>query len=217
MKSINNQYGYWDNVYYKKTFTHPLNVKKFQALVDHESKILDIGCGYGRTCEQLYRLGYKSISGVDSSRKMIERGRNLYPHLDLLSSRSKKLPFESGSFDVVILFAVLTCIPTNEGQIGLIKEIHRILIPGGLIYVSDYWLQDNSRNEERYTNYAKKYQLYGVFELDDGVILRHHDRKWIETLLAGYETIACNDIEVVTMNGNAASAFQYLGKTRDYF
>ena len=37
-----------------------------------EDRILDIGCGAGRTTIALYRLGYSKVRGVDLSRGMIE-------------------------------------------------------------------------------------------------------------------------------------------------
>ena len=38
-----------------------------------EDRILDIGCGAGRTTIALYRLGYLNVQGMDLSKGMIER------------------------------------------------------------------------------------------------------------------------------------------------
>jgi SAM-dependent methyltransferase len=60
------------------------------------------------------------------------------------------LPFCDRSFDAVVLFTVLTCIPFDEDQIALLAEIRRTLRPGGLLYISDLLLNSDERNIERY-------------------------------------------------------------------
>ncbi len=208
---IDNQKDYWDSVSSCKTFTHPLEKEKFQFYVSKVAKILDFGCGYGRTCDELYNLGYLKITGVDSSKKMVERGLNDFPHLCLETCEGGALPFESNTFDAIILFAVLTCIPTNDGQQALIKELHRILRPGGIIYISDYWLQIDERNLERYSEFEAKFGQYGVFELPEGAIVRHHSKEWISTLLKDFKLLDMFDCEFTTMNGNQSSCFQFFG------
>jgi hypothetical protein len=43
--------------------------------------------------------------------------------------------------------------------------------------------------------------------------VRHHDPKWIESLTSDFTTVALDELEVVTMNGNPAKAFQWFGIT----
>lgn len=176
------------------------------------SSILDVGCGYGRLCHELNELGYKNVVGIDMSDKMIQEGRNLFPHLDLQCFVSQDIPVKDCSFDVVIMFAVLTCIPTDKRQRDLINSVMRVLKPNGHIHVSDYFLQDDQRNQVRYDAYNKKYNVYGVFELEDGVVLRHHSRQWIATLLSPFNQISLNEMMAPTMNGNQSKIFQYWGK-----
>lgn len=212
MKTLDNQFEYWDSVSSSKTFTHPVDIDRFHSVVSSKANILDFGCGYGRTCDELYRLGFRNIIGVDSSQMMIERGYKEYPHLNLQTLKNNNIPYDQDAFDAIILFAVLTCIPTNEGQRALISEIYRVLRPGGIIYISDYWLQSNERNFNRYDKFKDKYGIYGVFELPEGTIVRHHDKDWILSLLGDFITVELFDIEVATMNGNTSLGFQYFGR-----
>src|SRR5262249_33847340 len=117
----------------------------------------------------------------------------------------------AASVDGVLLFAVLTCIPGNEGQHAIIAEITRVLRPGGLLYISDMWLQAGSRNLERYAAGEKKYGNYGVVDLPEGLTPRHPPPGWIDQLTAAYERKALDDIQVQTMNRNPATAFQWFG------
>jgi SAM-dependent methyltransferase len=212
MKDLNHQIKYWDSVAGKKKFTHPFDACKFRELVSKDSRILDVGCGYGRVCQTLYESGYTHVVGIDISPQMIREGLNLFPHLKMQCSRLDHMPFEENSFDVAILFAVLTCTPTDQGQLKLIDSVLRALKPNGLIHVSDYFLQDDRRNRLRYDTCHRKYGVYGMFELGNGPVLRHHARPWIETLLSPFHQISITEMNAPTMNGHLSTIFQYWGR-----
>jgi SAM-dependent methyltransferase len=212
---INNQTDYWNKVAREKEFTHPINMPLLRTHLPLSSKILDYGCGYGRACQQLAAEGYVNIVGVDSSAEMIQRGRERYPGLSLEVLPSSGLDYPDYSFDAVLLIAVLTCIPTNSGQQSLLEKLQRILQPKGVIYISDYILQDDERNQQRYQQNAVEFGTYGVFRLPEGAVVRHHSIDWIHTLISGLETLDLSYPEVITMNGNSAKAFQYLGSKRE--
>jgi hypothetical protein len=67
---------------------------------------------------------------------------------------------------------------------------------------------------ERYVEYEKKYGIYGVFDLREGATVRHHQRAWIDTLTKDYELLDLEEIQVHTMNGHPATAFQWFGRVR---
>ena len=211
MKNTQQQADYWDRAAAQKIFTHPLQLEPFSRLVNRQARILDYGCGYGRTCNELNQQGYTDLIGVDISAAMIARGRSLYPQLDLRHIPELNLPFAGQSFDACLLFAVLNCVPADRDQITLIDELHRLLRPGGVLYLSDYLVQTDPRNRERYVRYQEKYDRYGIFEVDEGsAVMRHHDLPWLATLLSAFETIREELIEVTTMNGNPALAIQIM-------
>lgn len=212
MKSINNQSEYWDSIAQEKTFQHPLDLKLFKELVPCDQWILDYGCGYGRTSKELWENGFQNVIGVDSSPKMIERGRKENPYSDLYVLSNSNLPFADESFHAVLLFSLLTCVPTNEGQRTIIQETSRVLRSGGLLYISDLPLQNDERNQQRYHKYADEFGMYGVFRLPEGAVCRHHEMEWIEALTSGFEKIGIVEIDVITMNKNPAKAFQYFGR-----
>lgn len=99
----------------------------------------------------------------------------------------------------------------NTGQQGLLGNLQRMIQPGGLLNLCDYVLQEVGRNQERYEQDEKELGTYGVFRLPEGTAVRHHSIEWIQTLTSGFETLDLAYPEVVTMNGNRARAFQYLG------
>lgn len=205
-----NQKDYWNSVADTKEFTTPFRFNEFNKYVNKKSHILDIGCGYGRTLNELYENGYENLLGIDFSEKMIKRGKLQYPYLNLKAENTTNL--KDNSFDAVILFAVLTCIKDNAEQIKLISEIKRILKDGGILYVNDFLLNSDERNIKRYKKYENVYGTYGVFKLPEGGILRHHDEKWIKKLLCEFSPLCYNHVTFKTMNGHTSNGFYYIGK-----
>ena len=211
MIDLNSQYEYWNTTGTQKSFAHPLNLRRVRQWISDEGCILDFGCGYGRVLGELYKEGYDKLIGLDFSPAMIAAARAQYPEIAFEQIESLTIPLPDASVDGVLLFSVLTCVPTDEGQRELLKEVNRVLNRGGLLYISDLWLQTDERNVTRYERDEQKYGIYGVFDLPEGVTVRHHDPKWIETLTSDFTTVALDDIEVVTMNRNPAKAFQWFG------
>lgn len=208
---LDSQLQYWNTEGPQKTFAHPLNIRRLTHWLSIDSIVIDFGCGYGRSLGELYEAGYESLIGLDFSPAMIEAAREKYPAITFEQIDSMNIPLPDESVDGVLLFSVLTCVPTDEGQRAIINEIHRVLRRGGLLYISDLWLQSDERNLDRYARDESKYGTYGVFDLPEGVTVRHHDPRWIEKLTSQFYNVAIDDVDVTTMNGNPAKAFQWFG------
>jgi len=202
---------YWNRVAETKTFCHPLDVDRVAMLVPRDARILDLGCGYGRTLAQLAALGYHRLVGIDTAGAMVARGRRQYPDLDLRVLAPGPLPFADATFDAVLLIAVLTCVPADDDQRTLVAEVHRVLRPGGLLYLTDFLLAADERNVARYREGTGRFPRYGVFEHPEGVVLRHHDPRWIRELTSGFGEVSFAEFAATTMNGNPAHGFQFVG------
>ncbi len=208
------QKNYWNDVAETKTFTTPFQSKEFEKYVSKNAIIIDVGCGYGRTLNELSALGYKNLTGFDFSKEMIKRGIATFPQLNLNTMVAGHIPADDNSVDAVILFAVLTCISNNDDQKQLIREIRRVLKKDGVIYVNDFLLNEDSRNLERYEKYCEKHGVYGVFELPEGAVLRHHSEEWIKMLLSDFEELEFEHLTFTTMNGNRSNGFYYIGRKK---
>lgn len=205
------QLAYWDGPGAAKTFTHPLRLEHL-ADVPRDARVLDYGCGYGRLMGELAAAGFTDVSGVDLSPALVERGRREHPGLRFgVIAEPPAVPAPAASFGAVLLFAVLTCVPEDDGQRALVAEIERLLAPGGLLYVSDLLLQDDERNLARY---AAAEGPYGVFTTDDGARCRHHAIEHLRGLLGGFEIVAEERIEVGTMNGHRSRGAQLVARRR---
>jgi SAM-dependent methyltransferase len=212
MRDVASQMSYWDKVAQQKRFSHPLRLEWLERYLDERARVLDYGCGYGRILGEMAQAGYQNVIGVDFSAAMLTRCRQEFPRVSLIRNDGHTLPFKSDSLNAVLLFATLTCIPQNEAQRALIAEVERVLRPGGLLYISDLLINEDTRNRERYDRYAELYGAFGVFELPEGVVVRHHRREWIEELTSSFAQLEYEPFSVTTMNGNTSAAFQYLGR-----
>jgi SAM-dependent methyltransferase len=216
MPNLDHQFEYWNRMGPNKPFGHPVNLDRLSRCLSPGSRILDLGCGYGRVLGLLFEQDYHNLIGFDPAPTMIEIARTRFPAIEFKELNSApSLPLPDNSVDATILFSVLTCVPTDEGQRAIVDEVRRVLRPGGLLYISDLWLQADERNRKRYARDEPKYGIYGVFDLPEGVTVRHHDPRWIEELTQGFASVGLDHVDVVTMNGNSARAFQWFGVKQD--
>ncbi len=112
-------------------------------------KILEVGCGAADILIEYLAFGAKSsdLYGVDLQMGELVLGRMRSPNLRLLCADGCRLPFRSGSFDLVTQYTVLTSILEGNIRQLLASEMVRVLKPDGLIISYDFW-PDNPRNSE---------------------------------------------------------------------
>ena len=101
-----------------------------------EDRILDIGCGAGRTTIALWRLGYLKMQGVDLSHGMIERAISLAERagcpIRFEVGDSISLRYGDETFGGALFSAQgLMCIPGGNNRLQALREVKRVLRPGG--------------------------------------------------------------------------------------
>ena len=213
MNSFDRQTDYWNGAASAKTFTHPIPLSLFRDELPRSARILDYGCGYGRTCSELMRAGYANVVGIDIAEAMVKRGRLQDGRLDLRVFDGRSTGFDDGSFDACLLLAVLTCIPSDDGIARTLTEVRRVLKPGGLLFVSDYPLQSDARNQARYREFESEFGTFGVFRTENAIV-RHYGQEQISAWLSGFEEVWRDRIRVCTMNGNESDVFQIAARKK---
>ena len=126
-----------------------------------ESRILDVGCGAGRTTLALYALGYRNIEGLDLSRGMIRSAKAL------ASSAGYSIRFRVGDVaeiqgEAAVLDGALfsaqgfMCIPGAERRLRALRNVRRMLRPEGILIFTtherygsrefdEFWREEEAR------------------------------------------------------------------------
>jgi ubiquinone/menaquinone biosynthesis C-methylase UbiE len=105
------------------------------------NRILDLGAGTAQIpIELLRQLPHSYITAVDAAEQMLAVAREniaaagLTDRIDLVHADAKHLPFDDGSYDVVISNSIVHHIPEPG---AVIAEAIRVTAPGGLLFHRD--------------------------------------------------------------------------------
>jgi SAM-dependent methyltransferase len=114
-------------------------------------RVLTIGCGAGRETFALEQLGHDA-AGVDICAELLQIARQIGAQRQHRAAfhltDGDVLPFGDGSFDVVTLWAqMLDNVPSRAGRIALMREVRRVLRPGGAATFSAH---DDARTRPGY-------------------------------------------------------------------
>jgi ubiquinone/menaquinone biosynthesis C-methylase UbiE len=118
----------------------PDDIKQLAEYTNFGEKVLDSGCANGRLFEVLKEKKVEYY-GVDFSERLIEIAKKKYPGGNFFVLNALNLPFKENFFDKVYSISVLHNIPSEEFRRQYLKEIKRVLKPGGLLIlrVWDFW------------------------------------------------------------------------------
>jgi len=103
-------------------------------------RVLDIGCGTGRTLHQLARTHpHMRLHGADLSPAYIRRARERLAEiaeLTLAVENAEALPWADATFDAVTSVYMFHELPRNARR-NVVREMARVLRPGGLVVIED--------------------------------------------------------------------------------
>jgi SAM-dependent methyltransferase len=94
---------------------------------------LDVGCGEGRFCRILGRLGV-AATGVDPTAALIDEAARRDPSGDYRIGRAEALEFADAGFDLVVSYLTLIDI---AGIDEAVAEMVRVLAPGGTLLIAN--------------------------------------------------------------------------------
>lgn len=98
-------------------------------------KIIDLGCGTGYYLFLLSSLPVKlNLTGFDYDKEALSEAKRTLPkNIKFLSGDLHRMPFKDNSFDKAVISEVLEHL---ENDAKALKEIYRILKPGGTLVIS---------------------------------------------------------------------------------
>ncbi|MFO7627254.1 MAG: class I SAM-dependent methyltransferase [Candidatus Fermentibacteraceae bacterium] len=158
------------------------------------SDVLEVGSGRGGGASFIARyLEPRSMTGLDFSPKAIAFCNNHYsfPTLSFQHGNAERLPFQPSSFDAVVNIESSHC----YGSIpGFLREVHRVLRPGGHLLYSDYCQEsqlDALRHQMSQTGFSINSEtdisanVLKALQIDDGRKRELINRK-VPPLLKGF-------------------------------
>lgn len=132
-------------------------VNRLLARLAASDSLLDLGCGSGELARALARGGYRGrYLGLDFSPPLLAEAGSLpenfaFAEADLTASdwpdklkASRQIPNadhrlpNTGPWSLVTAFAVLHHIPSDDLRLNLLRQVHRLLAPGGIFLHSEW-------------------------------------------------------------------------------
>ena len=172
----NSTYQDWDKFQGQEI---PSSLNTYPILYERtrkEMKIVDIGCGYGKTCFELVLNGYDSIVGFDINQTGIEDAsvrlnqlpKDISKNCTFIIDDALHTTFEDAQFDLGIMQAFLTTMTSKDHRIRALQEARRIIAPNGGLYLTVFmqtW--HNNIYRKRYEKDAKVTGEEGSFNACD--------------------------------------------------
>lgn len=135
-----------------------------EAVLD-EGRVLELGCGNGKTLAAL--AGRTEAVGLDHS---INALRSCPAGPSLVRGDALHLPFRDGSFDAVLMHHLLQHLLADEREAAA-SEALRVLRPGGTLSVRTFSVRDmrfgKGADVERHTYRRGSGIFYHYFEADE--------------------------------------------------
>lgn len=124
--------------YTREQDLRPIERELVNMFMQPKSRILDLGCGAGRTTVGLARDGYDPVA-IDVSDTLLAEARRRYPALDFRHMDVTQLDFEPESFDGALFsYNGLDCLYPLEARRGCLAEVFRVLKPGAAFVFSSH-------------------------------------------------------------------------------
>lgn len=203
----------WDQLAgsYRSQCTLPS--QSFLECVPKTGVILDVGCGQGRVSEWCFKNGFDKVIGLDWSSEIL---KNISKQVlfSRINADCRFMPFKDRVFDASILSAILTTQGFDSNLKLIVEEVHRVLKPGGVLFISDFLIHWNFRNMRRYLLGWIKYRKFGFFDIRKNLTMRHFHVDHLLKLLKNFVLVSVSTQQTKTFQGNDAHGITILAKKR---
>lgn len=103
-------------------------------LVAPVNRLLDIGCGYGGLAALVGDfVGAAEVHGVDIDPRIEAEAKSKDVDVVVLDAGAEPLPYPDGHFDVIMTLGMMDYLVSFD---GMLREINRVLAPGGRVLVT---------------------------------------------------------------------------------
>jgi ubiquinone/menaquinone biosynthesis C-methylase UbiE len=133
----------------------PLDCRLLDRLaesVGDNGRVCDLGCGPGHVARYLRRRGIQ-VCGMDLSAGMVECARQLNPGIEFHQGDMRALPVNDNAWAGIAAFYAIVNLPPVD-LVQALREMLRVLIPGGRLLLSFHIGEDTSAVEDLWNSGA---------------------------------------------------------------
>jgi SAM-dependent methyltransferase len=147
---------------------------RWAAQLAGSRRVLDVACGEGYGTDILAAAGAREAVGVDLDAGAVAHATAKYHAPAFIEGDIASLPFDSGSFDLVVSFETIEHVGDPERALA---ELHRVLGEDGLLVISTpnkhRYLVENEFHEREFTHEEFVELLAARFPVVE-VLLQHN-------------------------------------------
>jgi len=172
----------YDRSFLQRWYFRPVHAAMLDLIeranpIEPAGRVLDIGCGTGRLLRAISaRWPDAQLVGVDPAERMISEAARLNPNETFHVARAEELPLPDRSMDLVL--SSLSFHHWTDQCQGL-REIQRVLRPGGLFALADhtFWLG------RLFNDRVRGRRALQALISAAGLAVRAHRRMWLRFVL----------------------------------
>ncbi|GAB4489329.1 MAG: hypothetical protein Fur0016_21620 [Anaerolineales bacterium] len=117
-------------------------------------RILDLGCGNGELARALARGGFHGeYLGLDFSLPLLRDAESqpgaFLAHFRAVDLTSSDWSLMTDNWSLITAFAVLHHIPSHELRLNMLRQVHRLLSPGGQFILSNWQFLHSEKLKRR--------------------------------------------------------------------
>jgi ubiquinone/menaquinone biosynthesis C-methylase UbiE len=94
------------------------------------AEVLDVACGHGRIANRLAERGAR-VTGLDADAYFLAKAREAGSGAEFVEGDMRSLPSPDASFDAVLLWFTSLGYFDDDGNRAVLRELRRVLRPGG--------------------------------------------------------------------------------------
>ena len=140
--------------YYRRSLQGNLDFleKPILKYFDKDDLILEAGCGLSKYVVSLNKRGYR-CEGIDYASNTIKRVKKKFPEIPVEVGDLKNINRQDGYYSKIISLGVIE--HEKEGPNEHLKELNRVLKPGGIAFISVPYINLIRKMKIKYSCYAK--------------------------------------------------------------
>jgi len=183
-------------------------------------RMLEIGCGpKGGLAPLAVQTGVE-YCGADINPQAVAEAGAAWPQFRFFThDATHAFPEDAGRFDLVIMKAFMTCLPTRAEHLAVLANVRSVASDGCLLAIMDFFQNwDVPLYKARYEDGLSRGLERGTFAapanaFSPGYNAHHFGRDELEELLrkTGWEPERVEAMPVVTRSGNRINGFALVG------